>query len=190
MPDTVDTSEQMVDNWNKQLQQSAARYQAMAARVEGQSVTERSKDGSVQVTVSSRGILTGLVIAEGAGGKRMAEVSAEVMKLVQRAQSRIPALLQQAMAETIGTQDQAAQHLLDEAKNTFPEPPPEDEPAQPERDLRFVPEDEQQPPPPRPPVPPAPFAPPAPPKPPGPPPRGRRPARDDEDDDFGGPILS
>jgi DNA-binding protein YbaB len=190
MPDSVDASEQMVDNWTKQIQESAARYQAMAERVQGQSVTERSKDGSVLVTVNSKGLLTNLAIAEGAGGKRMAEVSGEIMKLVQLAQSRIPALLEQAMAETIGTQDQTANTMLAEASSTFPAPPPDTEPPAPQRDLRFVPEDEE-PPPPRPPVPPTP--------PPGFPPRPqsqnppaprRRPARDDDDDDFGGPILS
>jgi hypothetical protein len=191
MPDSVDASEQMVDNWTKQIQESAARYQAMAERVQAQSITERSKDGSVLVTVDSKGLLTNLAIAEGAGGKRMAEVSAEVMKLVQLAQSRIPALLEQAMAETIGTQDQAANVMLAEASSTFPPPPPDTEPPAPQRDLRFVPEDEE-PPPPRPPVPPTP-PPGFPPRPqsqnPPPPPR-RRPARDDDDDDFGGPILS
>jgi DNA-binding protein YbaB len=190
MPDTVDASEQLVDNWNKQLQESAARYQAMADRVQEQSVIERSKDGSVQVTVSSRGLMTNLVISEAASTRRMAEISAEIMKLLQRAQSRIPALLQQAMAETIGTQDQAANTMLAEAASTFPAPPPDDDtaPGPPMRDLRFVPEDEQ----PSPPGPPVPPLPPAPPKSQAPqqPPRRRR-ARDDEDDeDFGGSILS
>jgi DNA-binding protein YbaB len=190
MPDSVDASEQMVDNWTKQIQESAARYQAMADRVQGQSVTERSKDGSVLVTVNSKGLLTNLAIAEGAGGKRMAEVSGEIMKLVQLAQSRIPALLEQAMAETIGTQDQTANTMLAEAASTFPAPPPESDPTTPgppQRELRFIPEDEE-PPPPRPPVPPT-FPPPSQSQPP-PPPRRRRARDDEDDDDFGGSILS
>jgi DNA-binding protein YbaB len=188
MPDSVDASEQMVDNWTKQIQESAARYQAMAERVQAQSITERSKDGAVLVTVDSKGLLTNLAIAEGAGGKRMAEVSGEIMRLVQLAQSRIPALLEQAMAETIGTQDQTANTMLAEASSTFPAPPPDTEPPAPERDRRFIPEDDE-PAQPNPPVPPAPPA--FPPRPPQtPPPPRRRPTRDDDDDDFGGPILS
>jgi hypothetical protein len=161
----------------------------MADRVQGQSVTERSKDGSVLVTVNSKGLLTNLAIAEGAGGKRMAEVSGEIMKLVQLAQSRIPALLEQAMAETIGTQDQTANTMLAEAASTFPAPPPESDPTTPgppQRELRFIPEDEE--PPPRPPVPPT-FPPPSQSQPP-PPPRRRRARDDEDDDDFGGSILS
>ncbi|MEU7791684.1 YbaB/EbfC family nucleoid-associated protein [Amycolatopsis sp. NPDC049159] len=185
MPDSIDASDAMIDNWTKRLEENAARYQALADRVQGQSVTERSKDGTVQVTVDSRGLLKNLVIAETASGKRMAEVSAQVMQLVQRAQARIPELLQQAMTETTGTGDLAAAEIVREAQSTFPQPPPEPEPAFPEPDRvrRFLPEDNEEQQPPRTPPP---AAPPAPPQ----PPRRRRPVDNDDDDDFGGPILS
>jgi DNA-binding protein YbaB len=187
MPDSVDASDEMIDNWTKRLEDNAARYQALADRMQGQTVTERSKDGTVTVTIDSRGLLKNLVIAESAAGaKRMAEVSAQVMQLVQRAQARIPELLQQAMTETTGTGDQAAVEIVREAQSTFPEPPPEAEPAFPEPDRvrRFLPEDNDSPPPP-------PRTPPAPPQPqPQQQPRRRRPADNDDDDDFGGPILS
>ncbi|MEQ0560353.1 YbaB/EbfC family nucleoid-associated protein [Amycolatopsis sp. NEAU-NG30] len=180
MPDSIDASDAMIDNWTKRLEENAARYQALADRMQGQTVTERSKDGSVQVTVDSRGLLKNLVIAESAAGKRMAEVSAQVMQLVQRAQARIPELLQQAMSETTGTGDQAAAEIVREAQSTFPEPPPEPEPAFPEPDRvrRFLPEETEEPP-----------ASPRTPPPPQQQPRRRRPA-DDSDDDFGGSILS
>jgi hypothetical protein len=186
MPDSVDASDQMIDNWTKKLEESAARYQALADRMQGQTVTERSRDGSVQVTVDSRGLLKNLVIAENASTKRMAEVSAQVMQLVQRAQARIPELLQQAMAETTGTADAAAAEIVSEAQSTFPAPPPEEESAFPEPDRvrRFLPEDTGEAPPP---AMPRPQGPPQPP--PQQQPRRRRPA-DDDDDDFGGPILS
>ena len=186
MPDSIDASDAMIDNWTKRLEENAARYQALADRMQGQTVTERSKDGTVQVTVDSRGLLKNLVIAENAAGKRMAEVSAEVMRLVQRAQSKIPELLQQAMTETTGTGDAAASHMIGEAMSTFPPPPPEPEPTYPEPDRvrNFLPEDtgEAAPPPSR-------RQAPLPPPQQQQPPRRRRPIEDD-DDDFGGPILS
>ncbi len=181
MPDNVDASEQMVDNWTKQIQETAARYQAMAARMQGQTVTERSKDNTIEVTIDSKGLLTNLVIAEAASGKRMAEVSAQVMRLVQLAQSRIPELLQQAMAETVGTTDETASRVIAEAQSTFPEAPPDEEPGQAEPELhhRFGPDEEE---------PPASSTPSAPPQP-KPIPRRRR-TQDHDDDDFGGSILS
>jgi DNA-binding protein YbaB len=180
MPDNVDASEQMVDNWTKQIQETAARYQAMAARMQGQTVTERSKDNTIEVTIDAKGLLTNLVISEAASGKRMAEVSSQVMRLVQLAQSRIPELLQQAMAETVGTTDETASRVIAEAQSTFPEAPPEEElaPPEPDRHHRFGPEEEEPPPP-------AASAPPQP----KPIPRRRR-TQDDDDDEFGGSILS
>jgi hypothetical protein len=178
VPEDIGASERMLGQWRQSIEQKAERYQEMAARVQGLSISEASRDGSVRLTIGSNGILTNLEIAESARDKRMAEVSAEVMRTLQRAQSRIPELLQQAMAETIGTQDETANVLFDEAKRNFPAPPHE-EPAPPPvgREIRFGIEDDD-----------APTSRPAPPAgPPSTPPPPRRPARGrDEDDDFGG----
>jgi YbaB/EbfC DNA-binding family len=185
VPHSIDDSERMLDDWNRSIQEKAQRYQAMADRVSELSITERSKDSTVEVTISSRGLLTNVVISEAAAGKRMAEVSAEIMRLVQLAQSKLPALMQQAMAETIGLQDETANKIFDDAKTQFPPPPPEPS-AQPDpHRMRFEAEHDDPPPPPVPPRPTPP--PPAPPRP-GQPPR-HRPAPADDDDDFGGPLL-
>jgi hypothetical protein len=174
VPEDIAGSEQMLANWNQTIQERAARYQEMATRVQGMTISERSSDGSVELTVGSNGILQNLVINESAAGKRMSEISGEIMKLLQRAQSRIPELLQEAMAETIGTQDETANVLFNEAKKNFPAPPAEDPPVRPAQvtnEINFRVEDD---------------APPARPTPP-PPPRRRPPS--DDDDDFGGESV-
>lgn len=178
MPDNIDASERMVDNWTRQVQESAEKFQAMATRVEGMSVTERSADGRIELTVNAKGMLTGLRIAEEAAGGRMAEVSAQVMRTLQLAQSRIPELLQEAMAETIGLGDAAATRMFDEARKTFPEPPETEEPA-PDDALRFDAGDEA----------PARTPPPQPAQP-VQPPRRRARRGDDDDEDLGGSIYS
>ncbi len=181
MTDGVDASDRMIDNWTRRVQEQAQRYQAMAARVQEISVTERSPDNTVEVTVNSKGLLTGLTIADSAQSKRMAELSAQIMRTVQAAQARIPELLQQAMAETVGTEDQTAAKVFEEARKTFPEPPADDRPQPDDHELRLGPQEDDTPP----------QAPPARPSTP-PPPRPttrRRPPEDD--DDFGGrSILS
>ncbi|MET0236481.1 MAG: YbaB/EbfC family nucleoid-associated protein [Kibdelosporangium sp.] len=179
MPNSVEDSERMLDDWNRGIQEKALRYQAMADRVAELSITERSKDSAVEVTISSRGLLTNLVIAESAAGKRMAEVSAEIMRTVQLAQSKLPDLMRQAMAETIGLRDETANKIFDDAKQQFPAPPAEPTADPGRHQLRFEAEHNDSPPPQ-----------PAPPPPPRatPPPRNR-PAPADDDDDFGGPIL-
>lgn len=146
MPEDIGGSERMLGQWQADVEQRAQRYQRMAELVQGQSITETSKDGLVRLTIGSNGILTHLEIAEQAAGKRMAEVSAEVMRTLQRAQSRIPELLQQAMAETIGTRDETANVLFDQAKKHFPAPPAEDVPPPVNRELDFGIDDEPHPP--------------------------------------------
>ncbi|MFI6102491.1 YbaB/EbfC family nucleoid-associated protein [Lentzea sp. NPDC051213] len=174
MPEDIAGSEQMLSNWNQNIQERAARYQDMATRVQGMTISERSSDGAVELTIGSNGILQNLVINESASGKRMAEVSGEIMKLLQRAQSKIPQLLQEAMAETIGTQDETANVLFNEAKKNFPAPPAEEPAATPydRNEINFRVEDD--------------APPPARPTPP-PPPRRRPPS--DDDDDFGGESV-
>jgi DNA-binding protein YbaB len=184
LPESIDASERMVDNWTRQVQERAEKYQAMAARFEGTTVTERSADGTVELTVNAKGMLTDLKLAEAAGEKRMAEVSAQVMRTLQKAQSRIPELLQEAMAETIGLEDAAATKMFDDAKKTFPEPPEDDEPQPADDALRFDPADEPAARPTPPPPPPSPS-----PSPQAQPPR-RRGRRDDDDDDMGDSIYS
>ncbi|MCP2169351.1 YbaB/EbfC family nucleoid-associated protein [Goodfellowiella coeruleoviolacea] len=188
MPDSVEAAEQMVSQWEKNIADRAQRYQQMADRVQGMSITEASRDGSVRVTISSNGLLTNLTIAESARDKRMSELSAQIMTCLQRAQSRIPELLQQAMAETIGTTDQTANALFADAKKRFPAPPPEEPgPAahQVTREMRFGPADEDAPPPP-PPAATPPAGPPPPAQPRATPPPRRRPPEGADEEDFGG----
>ncbi|GLZ29443.1 hypothetical protein Lesp02_16330 [Lentzea sp. NBRC 105346] len=175
MPEDIAESERMVSQWEQSVRERADRYQAMATRVQGMSISERSSDGSIELTIGSNGILQNLVINESAREKRMAEVSGEIMRLLQRAQSRIPEILQEAMAETIGTQDETANVLFNEAKKNFPAPPAEEEPPQADRrnEISFN-EDEAERQSTRPAQPPA-------------PPRRRPPT--DDDDDFGGESV-
>ena len=174
MPDDVGGSERMLAQWQSSIQQKAERYQDMAERVQGLSITETSRDGTIRLTIGSNGILSSVDIAESARDKRMSEVSAEIMRTLQKAQSRIPELLRQAMAETIGTQDETANVLFAEARKNFPPAPAEDVPPPVNQELRFGIEDEQ---------PSRPVPPPA--------PRPSRPRRPEDDEDFdGGSFLS
>jgi DNA-binding protein YbaB len=125
MPDGVDAGEQLVASWNKQIQERAERYRAMAQRLDEQAVTETSPDQAVAVTVSSRGMLTDLTLAEAAGAKGMAQLATLIMTTVRRAQARIPELLRQTLADTVGTDGATASRLLAEARQHFPAVPEE-----------------------------------------------------------------
>ncbi|MFC7341691.1 YbaB/EbfC family nucleoid-associated protein [Saccharopolyspora griseoalba] len=127
----VGATERMVREWQERATEKAERFGRMQQRVEQISVTEASRDGAVRVTVSSNGMLRDLQLAEGANSRPMPKLGAEIMRLVQSAQARIPDLMQQAVADTVGLQDSAAQHVVDQARKTFPELP-EGDPERPE----------------------------------------------------------
>ncbi|WP_086666613.1 hypothetical protein [Lentzea kentuckyensis] len=100
----------------------SAKWNELNDRIARLSVTESSRDGTVQVTVSTSGVLTGLVLKE--QRQPAGVMAAQVMECLARAQARIPHLLGQAMFETIGPNDPAAALVVADARKRFPEPPP------------------------------------------------------------------
>lgn len=129
MPEDVGAAERMVRQWQDRAAEKARKFEAMRSEVEAIEVTESSRDGAVRVTVGSNGLLQGLELSEGAGNRPMAKLSAEIMRTVRLAQSRIPELMEQAITGTVGADDPAAQHIMGETRKNFPEAPEEEDPA-------------------------------------------------------------
>ncbi|WP_019853098.1 YbaB/EbfC family nucleoid-associated protein [Actinopolyspora mortivallis] len=144
----VGAAERMVRQWQERATEKAERFGRMQAEIEAISVTEASEDGAVRVTVGSDGTLRDLNLAEHAANRSMSKLSTEIMRVLRCARSRLPELMRQAAAETVGTEDPAVQHVLSKARESFPEPPAEDAPEGPPtpgpgvREMRLGPEDE------------------------------------------------
>lgn len=147
MTDPLSDSLRMIDNWERDAAAKAARFQSMAQQVERISITESVADGAVRVTVGHNGLPTDIAMTDGVRAMAPEEIAANVMAAIRKAQSRYPARLAEILAETVGEDDPAAQHILATAEQNFPAPPDE-EPAG-EEPLRFpdVEEDERTPPP-------------------------------------------
>jgi hypothetical protein len=106
----------------------SAKWDELNDRIARLSVTESSRDGMVRVTVSTSGVLTGLVLHERRDQPQpLGAVAAQVMECLARAQARIPDLLGQAMFETVGPNDPAARLVAADARKRFPEPAPRSE---------------------------------------------------------------
>ncbi|RKT85045.1 YbaB/EbfC DNA-binding family protein [Saccharopolyspora antimicrobica] len=180
----IGATERMVREWQERAAEKAEKFGRMQQQIQQISATESSKDGAIQVTVGSGGMLESLQLLEAASNRPMAKLGAEIMRMVQAAQAKIPELMQQAVADTVGLEDTAAQHVLGQARKYFPEPP-EDEP-EPERTSNLremqVPMEDDYEEPQRRQAPVPPQRPAAPPREQQPP---RRPADDFDDDDFG-----
>ncbi|WP_116104274.1 YbaB/EbfC family nucleoid-associated protein [Amycolatopsis thermalba] len=161
--------ERMVGDWERNAVERSQRFQAMQHEVEQISITESVAGGAVSVTVGNNGIPTGVRMTDAVRSMSPDEIAANVLKAMQKAQSKYPQVIQEIVAGTVGESDSAAQHIVRTAEENFPEPPAEDpEPPAPRRQLRIETEADDEPPQqPRRPAPP------------------QRPRRDDGDDDFG-----
>jgi hypothetical protein len=133
VPDDISAAERMVRDWQERATEKAERFGRMQAEIESISVTESSRDGAVTVTVGSSGLLENLELGENAGNRPMAKLAAEIMRTVQLAQAKIPELMQQVAADTVGEDDTAVQHMLGQAKRFFPEAPEDSDDDAPKR---------------------------------------------------------
>ncbi|KJK42684.1 hypothetical protein UK23_36120 [Lentzea aerocolonigenes] len=121
-----------VDQWVAQARAKAERYQEMRAQAGQLSVTESSKDGLVTVSIDSSGNVTDLRITDRVRELSGAEVAAEVLLTMRRAQAKLPEKLAEVMATTIGDDPGTAETIVGNYRAKFPEPP-SDEPTPPAR---------------------------------------------------------
>jgi hypothetical protein len=119
-----------MSDWERPVAENARRYQELTARLRELSITESSGDGAVKVTVSASGLLTDIALRDRWHPEPLADVAAEIMACVRRAQARIPDLLRDTMLAIVGPDDPSTHLLLEDARQRFPEPP-EQQPRQP-----------------------------------------------------------
>ncbi|MEV5539480.1 YbaB/EbfC family nucleoid-associated protein [Saccharopolyspora shandongensis] len=138
-------AEKALQNWAQGLQEKAQRTAAMQQEISRIRVTERGR--SVSVTVDAEGVPTDVRFNDQRASG--AELSAEFMVVLRRAQSRIADQVTAATKSTLGDRDaKIANAVAENYRQRFPTAPPAASP------------------PPAPPGPPAPASPPAPARPP------------------------
>jgi DNA-binding protein YbaB len=113
----------MIERWEQETAEKAAGFQRMAERVERVSITESVAGGAVRVTVDHNGLPTGIWMTDAVLAMEPAEIAANVMAAIRKAQSRYPRQLAEILADTVGTDDPAARHILARAEESFPADP-------------------------------------------------------------------
>jgi DNA-binding protein YbaB len=150
MVDSVADAMRMVDDWERDATEKAARFQRMAEQVEQVTITESVANGAVSVTVGSNGLPTNIAMTDGVRSMEPEQIAGNVMAAMRKAQARYPERLAEILAETVGTDDPAARHILAKAEESFPSVPDEEEDGEPRAKERMnigdVEEDEPTPP--------------------------------------------
>lgn len=119
--------ERMIDDWERNAEEKARRYQEMSSQVGQVSITGSAADGAVQVTVGANGIPTDVVMTPKVRQLEPERIAAAVLEAMRSAQSQYPARLAEIMSQTVG-EDSTTRHLLAEAKANFPAPQEEQPP--------------------------------------------------------------
>src|ERR1044072_4093534 len=111
MADTL----RMVDVWERDATEKAARFRTMADRVAEVTITESVAGGAVTATVGANGLPTDIAMTDRVREMSPDEIAANVMAAIRKAQSRYPGALAEIMAETVGD-DPAGTHIVAEAE--------------------------------------------------------------------------
>ncbi|WP_086851631.1 YbaB/EbfC family nucleoid-associated protein [Amycolatopsis kentuckyensis] len=162
----MSSPEQLLASFDAKIAEVKQRGDRMQAEMAAVSVSERSQDGQIAVEVNHLGNLVGLEI--GHAVREKANLADEILRTVQRAQSKLAGAVQAGMPSIAGTETMA--ELVQQLQHEFPEPAPQGfvdgGPAAPASEgARFIAEEE----------------PPAPPKPkPAPPRPAPEPGTDDD----------
>jgi DNA-binding protein YbaB len=84
----------------------------MRAHVEQIQAAATSSDGAVRVTVDSQGLLTDLAFSDKIHEIRPAELAAQVMACLRRAQQQLAPLVQDAMQATVGDEEPLVDNVV------------------------------------------------------------------------------
>lgn len=137
MADSAPDAARMIDDWERNAVEKAARFKELAEQVEQVTITESIADGAVQVTVDHNGLLTDIALTDGVRWMEPSEIAANIMTAIRRAQSRYPARLAEILADTVGEDDPAARHILARAEESFPAADPDEALAEPTEPMVF-----------------------------------------------------
>lgn len=135
MAESAPDAARMIDDWERNAVEKAARFKELAEQVEQVAITESV--GAVQVTVDHNGLPTDLAMTDDVLDLSPDEIAATVMAAIRKAQSRYPQRLAEILADTVGEDDPAARHILARAEETFPAADPSEELSEPTEPMVF-----------------------------------------------------
>ncbi|GAA2502581.1 YbaB/EbfC family nucleoid-associated protein [Winogradskya humida] len=124
----VDAAEDWLDSWVAGVNTQAERTAQLARQVAALSAKARSDDGTITVTVGASGQIVGLDLDDRAAERRNgAELSAEILKVMRAAQTRLTEEVAEQVRETVGTDTETGRAVVDSFSRRFPEEPEPDE---------------------------------------------------------------
>lgn len=116
--------EQILSGYEGRLAEAQRKSEAIRETLANLRVTERSADGQITVVVNDAGNLVDLRLGNSLQRKDGTTAGQEVLRVVQAAQSRVAAAVQEAMAPVLGGDSEAMRFMVDKLRSAQPPPPP------------------------------------------------------------------
>lgn len=132
MTDPLANVQRLVDDWERNAEEKAARYESMRQEVERISITASAANGAVSVTVGPNGIPSDVSMTEAVSRLRPEQIAAAVMEAMGKAQAGYPAELARIVGETVG-ETPSGRHIVETAERNFPQVEPDGPPTGPPR---------------------------------------------------------
>lgn len=132
MTDPLANVQRLVDDWERDAEEKAARYESMRQEVERISITASAAGGAVSVTVGANGIPSAVTMTADVSRLRPEQIAEAVMEAMRKAQAGYPAELARIVGETVGETD-SGRHIVAVAERNFPQPEPDVPPTAPRR---------------------------------------------------------
>ncbi|ONI91313.1 hypothetical protein ALI22I_09660 [Saccharothrix sp. ALI-22-I] len=128
MTDPLAHVQNLVDNWERNAEEKAARYASMRQEVERISITASAAGGAVSVTVGANGIPSAVTMTAEVGRLRPEQIAAAVMEAMRKAQAGYPGELARIVGDTVGDTE-SGRHIVAVAERNFPRAEPDAPPA-------------------------------------------------------------
>ncbi|XVV01257.1 YbaB/EbfC family nucleoid-associated protein [Actinosynnema sp. CA-248983] len=112
-----------LEKWAAGLEQRAERYNQLQRQLDTTSATATSPDGTVRVTVDANGVPTDIALSDRTRGAEPAQVSAQIMAGMRKAQAQLRQQVQALIQETVPADDEPARNLAAQYEQRFPDVP-------------------------------------------------------------------
>jgi hypothetical protein len=119
-PMSPEDAQRWLDDWESSAPTKLAQARQLAEQVAQLSLTAANQDGSVEVTVDSAGVMTGLRLSEATRKRPADDVSQEILTVMRRAQAKLAARVSDIAAATVGADSESGRALISTFERRYP----------------------------------------------------------------------
>lgn len=108
----LDSADRLISEWQSRIENRASKARALSQQLNALTVTARSRDGLVEVALSSSGMLTQLRLDESVRRHSAAWIAEQVLATTRKALDQLAARAGEAVRDTVGEDSPEGRAIL------------------------------------------------------------------------------